>query len=47
MTPKSCTRSIRVANEQLYRNGSLQNYVENYLRNPMTQEYEALLPRPA
>jgi len=36
----------RFANEQLYRNGSLQNYVENYVRNPMTQAYEAL-PRPA
>ncbi len=36
----------RFANEQLYRNGSLQNYVENYIRNPMTQAYEAL-PRPA
>lgn len=36
----------RFANEQLYRNGSLQNYVENYVRNPMTQPYEAL-PRPA
>ncbi|MEQ1794111.1 MAG: hypothetical protein ABL970_07975 [Nitrospira sp.] len=36
----------RFANEQLYRNGSLQNYVENYIRNPMVQSYEAL-PRPA
>ncbi len=36
----------RFANEQLYRNGSLQNYIENYVRNPMTQAYEAL-PRPA
>lgn len=36
----------RFANEQLYRNGSLQNYVENYIQNPMTQAYEAL-PRPA
>lgn len=36
----------RFANEQLYRNGSLQNYVENYIRNPMTQAYESL-PRPA
>jgi hypothetical protein len=36
----------RFANEQLYRNGSLQNYVESYLRNPMTQEYESL-SRPA
>lgn len=36
----------RFANEQLYRNGSLQNYIENYVRNPMTQAYEAL-QRPA
>jgi len=36
----------KFANTQLYRNGSLQNYVENYVRNPMTQSYEAL-PRPA
>jgi hypothetical protein len=36
----------RFANDQLYRNGSLQNYVENYVRNPMMQSYEAL-PRPA
>ena len=36
----------RFANEQLYRNGSLQNYVENYIRNPLVQAYEAL-PRPA
>lgn len=36
----------RFANEQLYKNGSLQNYVESYVRNPLTQAYEAL-PRPA
>ncbi len=36
----------RFANDQLYKNGSLQNYVENYVRNPLTQSYEAL-PRPA
>lgn len=36
----------RFANEQLYRNGSLQNYVENYIRNSLVQSYEAL-PRPA
>jgi len=36
----------RFANEQLYRNGSLQNYVENYIRNPLVQSYEAL-QRPA
>ncbi|HLZ34096.1 MAG TPA: radical SAM protein [Nitrospira sp.] len=36
----------RFANNQLYRNGSLQNYVENYVRNPMTQSFESL-PRPA
>ncbi len=36
----------RFANERLYRNGSLKQYVEDYLRNPLTQAYEAL-PRPA
>ena len=36
----------RFANEQLYRNGSLQNYVENYIRSPLVQSYESL-PRPA
>ncbi|ULA63457.1 MAG: hypothetical protein LZF86_110152 [Nitrospira sp.] len=36
----------RFANEQLYRNGSLQNYIESYLRNPMAKAYEAI-PRPA
>jgi hypothetical protein len=36
----------RFANNQLYRNGSLQNYVESYVRNPLVQSYEAL-PRPA
>lgn len=36
----------RFANEQLYKNGSLKNYVENYVRNPMTQSYESL-PKPA
>ena len=36
----------RFANQQLYRNGSLQNYVEQYLSHPLTQEYEAL-PKPA
>ena len=36
----------RVANKQLYRHGSLQHYVEDYLRNPLTQSYEAL-PSPA
>ncbi|MEQ1563943.1 MAG: hypothetical protein ABL935_11130, partial [Nitrospiraceae bacterium] len=35
----------RYANELLYRNGSLQNFVENYLRSPMRQEFDAL-PRP-
>ncbi|MCE9536791.1 MAG: hypothetical protein K8R65_10345, partial [Nitrospirae bacterium] len=32
----------RYANELLYRNGSLQNFVENYLRSPMRPEYDAL-----
>ena len=35
----------RFANQQLYRNGSLQNYVEQYLAHPMRQAYEAL-PKP-
>lgn len=30
----------RFANTQLYRNGSLQNYVENYVRNPLSRSYE-------
>ena len=34
------------ANQRLYRNGSLTHYVQDYLRNPLTQAYEAL-PRPA
>ncbi len=36
----------KFANQRLYRNGSLRHYVEDYLRNPLTQTYEAL-PRPA
>ncbi len=36
----------RFANQQLYRHGSLQNYVEQYVRNPMRQAYESV-PRPA
>ena len=32
----------RFANTRLYRNGSLQNYVEDYVRNPLTRSYEAL-----
>jgi len=36
----------RFANQQLYRNGSLRNYVEQYLAHPMRQAYEAL-PTPA
>jgi hypothetical protein len=34
------------ANKQLWRNGSLKQYVEDYVRNPLTQSYEAL-PIPA
>ncbi|HEX9742149.1 MAG TPA: hypothetical protein VGA17_05100 [Nitrospiraceae bacterium] len=34
------------ANKQLWRNGSLKQYVEDYARNPLTQSYEAL-PIPA
>jgi len=36
----------RFANKQLYRHGSLQHYGEDYLRNPLTQSFEAL-PSPA
>ncbi|MBI4400922.1 MAG: hypothetical protein HY581_04755 [Nitrospirae bacterium] len=32
----------RFANKQLYRHGYLKNYVEDYLRNPLMQTYEAL-----
>ena len=32
----------RFANARLYRNGSLHNYVEDYVRNPLTHSYEAL-----
>ena len=35
----------RFANQQLYRNGSLQNYVEQYLKHPLRGSYEAM-PRP-
>jgi hypothetical protein len=34
------------ANRQLWRNGSLKQYVEDYVRNSLTQSYEAL-PMPA
>lgn len=36
----------RLANKLLWRNGLLKNYVEDYVRNPLTQSYEAL-PIPA
>ncbi len=32
----------KFANYRLFRNGSLQNYVEDYVRNPLTDSYEAL-----
>jgi hypothetical protein len=32
----------RFANRQLYRHGNLKNYVEDYVRNPLTRSYEAL-----
>ncbi len=32
----------RFANRLLWRNGLLKNYVEDYVRNPLTQSYEAL-----
>ncbi len=30
----------KFANNRLYRNGSLKNYVEDYVRNPLTRSYE-------
>jgi hypothetical protein len=36
----------RFANKLLWRNGLLKNYVEDYVRNPLTQSYETL-PLPA
>jgi hypothetical protein len=33
----------KFANNRLYRNGSLQNYVEDYVRNPLTRSYEAIM----
>ena len=32
----------KFANTRLYRNGSLQNFVEDYVRNPLASRYEAL-----
>ncbi|HJU06663.1 MAG TPA: hypothetical protein VJ692_16060 [Nitrospiraceae bacterium] len=32
----------KFANQRLYRNGLLQNYIEDYVKNPLTQSYEAL-----
>jgi len=32
----------KFANARLYRNGSLQNFVEDYVKNPQTPPYEAL-----
>ena len=32
----------RFANTRLYRNGSLRNFVEDYVRNPLTRPYEEL-----
>lgn len=32
----------RFANTRLYRNGSLKNFVEDYVRNPLSRSYEAL-----
>jgi hypothetical protein len=36
----------KFANTRLWRNGFLKSYVEDYVRNPLTQSYENL-PRPA
>jgi hypothetical protein len=33
----------KFANNRLYRNGSLQNYVEDYVRNPLTRSYESFM----
>jgi hypothetical protein len=32
----------KFANTRLYRNGTLKNFVENYVRNPLASHYEAL-----
>ncbi|MGD9850044.1 MAG: hypothetical protein AB7T38_02135 [Nitrospirales bacterium] len=32
--------NTKFANNRLYRNGSLQNYVEDYVRNPLARHYE-------
>lgn len=32
----------KFANQRLYRNGLLKTYIEDYVRNPLTQSYEAL-----
>ena len=32
----------RFANTLLYRHGNLKSYVEDYIRNPLTQSYESL-----
>lgn len=32
--------NTKFANNRLYRNGSLKNYVEDYVRNPLTKQYE-------
>jgi hypothetical protein len=34
--------NTKFANNQLFRNGSLQNYVEDYVRNPLSRSYESL-----
>lgn len=36
----------KFANHRLYRNGMLKNYIEDYVRNPLTQSYEGF-PIPA
>ncbi|MGH7230673.1 MAG: hypothetical protein ACREJU_04855 [Nitrospiraceae bacterium] len=36
----------KFANQRLYRNGLLKNYIEDYVKNPLAQSYEAL-PIPA
>jgi hypothetical protein len=34
--------NTKFANNRLFRNGSLQNYVEDYVRNPLIRSYESL-----
>jgi len=33
--------NTKFANNRLFRNGSLQNYIEDYVRNPLSRSYES------